>query len=233
MQALVATHQKTSDQIKKDNIEAGGKYVDGFSGSVPDCIGQYFGHSTDVFYRTGDIDGAKNFAGNAQVGYKAETFGVNLEYRFRGAQASMLYVRENHDDGTFDLSETLGVLNSQRIGFNGFVKPLDELNINLGVTVEMPLEKLAADDAFVTGYKNNLATWYESRHLSEMTPLFGIESGIADDHGFLGRRGSSLCRISRFCRGSAVAAARQKKQDKADAQNQSNRFFHKNTFFLL
>ena len=178
LQALVATHQKDSDQIKKDNIEAGGKYVDGFNGSVPDCIGQYFGHSTDVFYRTGDIDGAKNFAGNAQVGYKAETFGVNLEYRFRGAQASMLYVRENHDDGTFDLSETLGVLNSQRIGFNGFVKPLDELNINLGVTVEMPLEKLEADDEFVKGYLDNLASWYVSRHLSEMTPLFGIDSGV-------------------------------------------------------
>ena len=60
-------------------------------------------------------------AANAQVGYKADMFNANLEYRFRGMQASMLYLRENHDDGTFDLSSTLGVLNSQRIAFNGSV----------------------------------------------------------------------------------------------------------------
>ncbi len=178
VQGLVATHQKDSDKIKKDNIEATGKYTSGFAGSAPDCIGQYFGHSTDVFYRTGDIDGAKNFAGNVQVGYKAETFGANVEYRFRGAQASMLYLRENHDDGTFDLSGTLGVLNSQRIGFNGFVNPTEALSINLGVTAEMPLEKLDSSDTFVKGYVDNLASWYGSRHLSENTPLFGIDSGV-------------------------------------------------------
>ncbi|MDE6245588.1 MAG: hypothetical protein K2M50_08030, partial [Treponemataceae bacterium] len=178
LQGLLATHQKDSDKIKKDNIEAGGKYTSGFDGSVPDCVGQYFGHSTDVFYRTGSIDGAKNFAGNVRVGYKTDMFGVNLEYRFRGAQASMLYLRENHDDGTFDLSDTLGVLNSQRIGFSGFVNPIDALGINLGVTVEMPLEKMKADDEFVTGYMNNLAPWYLKRHLSENTPLFGVDSGV-------------------------------------------------------
>ncbi len=177
-QGLVATHQKNSDEIKKDNIEATGKYTGGFAGSAPDCIGQYFGHSTDVFYRTGDIDGAKNFAGNVQVGYKAETFGANVEYRFRGAQASMLYLRENHDDGTFDLSGTLGVLNSQRIGLNGFINPTEALGINLGVTAEMPLEKLDSSDSFVKGYNDNLASWYGDRHLSENTPLFGIDSGI-------------------------------------------------------
>ena len=177
-QGLVATHQKNSDEIKKDNIEATGKYTGGFAGSAPDCIGQYFGHSTDVFYRTGDIDGAKNFAGNVQVGYKAETFGANVEYRFRGAQASMLYLRENHDDGTFDLSGTLGVLNSQRIGLNGFINPTEALGINLGVTAEMPLEKLDSSDSFVKGYNDNLAKWYGERHLSENTPLFGIDSGI-------------------------------------------------------
>ena len=164
-QGLIATHQKSSQDIKDD----------GAAGTT-----DYFGYSTDVFYRSGDFDGIKNMAGNIQVGYKAETFGANVEYRFRGAQASMLYLRENHDDGTFDLSETLGVLNSQRIGFNGFVNPIEGLSINLGVTAEMALEEIKTSDDLVKGYVEDSGAWsdwYAGRNASNMAPLFGIESG--------------------------------------------------------
>ena len=88
VQGLIATHQKSSQDI-----------VDDGALNTTD----YFGYSTDVFYRSGDFDGIKNIAANVQVGYKTDMFGANVEYRFRGAQASMLYLRENHDDGTFDL----------------------------------------------------------------------------------------------------------------------------------
>ena len=164
-QGLIATHQKSSKEI-----------VDDGASSTTD----YFGYSTDVFYRSGDFDGIKNIAGNVQVGYKTDMFGANVEYRFRGAQASMLYLRENHDDGTFDLSETLGNINTQRVALNGFVNPIEGLAINLGVEAEMALETLDTDEKLVQKYSDKgegIQSWYASRCSSYVDPHFGIDSG--------------------------------------------------------
>lgn len=176
-QGLIATHQKSSKEI-----------VDDGASSTTD----YFGYSTDVFYRSGDFDGIKNIAGNVQVGYKTDMFGANVEYRFRGAQASMLYLRENHDDGTFDLSETLGNINTQRVALNGFVNPIEGLAINLGVEAEMALETLDTDEKLVQKYiyadangkfykadaaGEGMQSWYNSRCSSYVDPHFGIDSG--------------------------------------------------------
>ena len=171
LQGLIATHQKSSKDI-----------------SDPDGDGEnntnttdYFGYSTDVFYRSGDFDGIKNMAGNVQVGYKTDMFGANVEYRFRGAQASMLYLRENHDDGTFDLSETLGNINTQRVALNGFVNPIEGLAINLGVEAEMALETLDTDEKlvqkYVSGKEEGIQSWYADRCGSYVDPHFGIDSG--------------------------------------------------------
>ena len=177
-QGLIATHQKSSKEI-----------VDDGASSTTD----YFGYSTDVFYRSGDFDGIKNIAGNVQVGYKTDMFGANVEYRFRGAQASMLYLRENHDDGTFDLSETLGNINTQRVALNGFVNPIEGLSINLGVEAEMALETLDTDEKLVQKYiyanadgkfykkadaaGEGMQSWYADRCGSYVDPHFGIDSG--------------------------------------------------------
>ena len=179
-QGLIATHQKSSEEIAAFNA------ADGNAGTTTD----YFGYSTDVFYRSGDFDGIKNIAGNVQVGYKTDLFGANVEYRFRGAQASMLYLRENHDDGTFDLSETLGNINTQRIAFNGFVNPTEALSINLGVEAEMALETLDTDEELVRRYAGldvsqngqpyvdqGMQSWYASRCGNYVDPHFGIDSG--------------------------------------------------------
>ena len=165
LQGLVATHQMSSKEI----------IANGATGTT-----DYFGYSTDVFYRSGEFDGIQNMAANARVGFKADTWNVNAEYRLRGAQASMLYLRENHDDGTFDLSETLGVLNSQRIALDASVNPMEALNINLGVLAEMPLENIATDSDLVKGYVADSGAWdawYAGRCGNMMMPLFGIESG--------------------------------------------------------
>ena len=179
-QGLIATHQKSSEEIAKFNK------ADGNAGNTTD----YFGYSTDVFYRSGDFDGIKNIAGNVQVGYKTDMFGANVEYRFRGAQASMLYLRENHDDGTFDLSETLGNINTQRVALNGFVNPIEGLAINLGVEAEMALETLDTDEELVRRYAGldisqngqpyvdqGMQKWYAKRCGSYVDPHFGIDSG--------------------------------------------------------
>ena len=167
LQGLVATHQMSSAEIVA---------------ATANTTTDYFGYSTDVFYRSGEFDGIQNMAANARVGFKADTWNVNAEYRLRGAQASMLYLRENHDDGTFDLSEELGVLNSQRIALDASVNPIEALNINLGVTAEMPLEKLDATDKLVNTYMTSategMQSWYLSRCGNHMMPLFGIDSGM-------------------------------------------------------
>ncbi len=168
VQGLVATHQKSSKEILADNPS---------STNTTD----YFGYSTDVWYRTGDFDGIKNLAGNVQVGYKADTFSVNAEYRFRGAQASMLYLRENHDDGTFDLSSALGVLNSQAVSLDASKTLMDGgIGLNLGVTAEMPLEQIKPDNEFAVAYltaTEGRQSWYASRFGGDNDPLYEIESG--------------------------------------------------------
>lgn len=132
VQGLLATHQKSSEELAEINA------AEGNGGNTID----YFGYSTDVWYRNKNIDGIQNFAGNATVGYKAEKFEVTGEYRFRGAQASMLYVRENHDDATFDLSDQLGVLNEQRAAVSAKVTPIEGLSIGLDASAKMALQKL-------------------------------------------------------------------------------------------
>lgn len=126
-QGLLATHQMSSEKL----VERGASNTT-----------DYFGYSTDVLYRNHDINGIQNFAGNLTAGYKAEKFEVNGEYRFRGAQASMLYVRENHDDATFDLSDQLGVLNEQRASVSATVTPIEGLSIGLNASAKTALQKL-------------------------------------------------------------------------------------------
>ena len=161
-QALIATHQKSSKDIADDNAN-----------NTTD----YFGYSTDVFYRSGDFDGIKNIAANVKASYEAETFSVGAEYRLRGAEASMLYVRENHDDGTFDLSEMLGNLNTQKITLDATVSPMEALSIGLNAAVEMPLEALDSSEDVVAGYAANVQEWYAKRCGNWVQPWFLLDNG--------------------------------------------------------
>ena len=164
LQGLIATHQMSTADI----LAAG-------ASSMPD----YFGYSTDVWYRSTEFNGLQNMAVNARVGFKADTWNVNAEYRMRGMQASMLYLRENHDDGTFDLSSTLGVLNSQRIALDASVTPMEALNINLGVTAEMPLSEIKAGDEAYDVWNSQLQGWWVSRRfIDEDCPIFNRKGGV-------------------------------------------------------
>lgn len=158
-QVLASTHQKASADL----------------GDTKD----YFGYSTDVFYRDTNF-GVQNLAAELNVGFEEmdKKWGVTLDYRMRGAQASMLFLRENHDDGTFDLSNELGVLNSQNIALDAFISPMkkDALNIGLKATAKLPLENLKASDTLVDDYINKFYKgWYQTRNSSEMDPMFDKE----------------------------------------------------------
>ena len=168
LEALLATHQKDTAELSAINS------AEGNGGNVVD----YFGYSTDVWYRTTEFKGLENLAANAQIGYKTDLFNIDLEYRLRGMQASMLYLRENHDDGTFDLSNTLGLLNSQRVALNAWVKPVDGLQIDLGVTAEMPLSEIKDGDEAKTIYDGQTQSWWTGRRFDdEDAPIFGRNGG--------------------------------------------------------
>ncbi|MDE5897748.1 MAG: hypothetical protein K2H09_00555, partial [Treponemataceae bacterium] len=139
----------------------------------------FFGYSTDALYRSGEFDGIQNVAADVEVGYNDSLFGANVEYRLRGAQAGMLYVQQNYDDGVFTLSDQLGVLNSQNIDFNGYVNPIDMLRIDLGFGATLPLEHLKEDSELVQGWTkdgSNPLAW--SKIIEDaMMPLFGVKGG--------------------------------------------------------
>ena len=169
-QALVATHQKDTAEIAAYNLKDNPK-----GGNVVD----YFGYSTDVWYRDSEFDGLQNMAANVQVGYSADLFSANVGYRMRGMQASMLYVRENHDDGTFDLSDQLGVLNSQAVSLDGSVNLLDgALAINLGVEAETALSEIKSTDEEATIWNEQCPAWWVSRKfITKDAPIFDVKGG--------------------------------------------------------
>lgn len=166
-QALFATHQKSSADLEKD-------------GAI--SVADWSGYSTDIWYRNTE-NGLQNLAGNVQLSYEDsdKVWGAGVEYRMRGAQASLLYVRQNHDDGTFDLSNMLGVANSQRVAVNGYYNNEDiGLNIGLNASVEMPLEKIGMTDEVGKGWvdESRKVDWYNTRFGGNYEPLYGIESGM-------------------------------------------------------
>ena len=61
-----------------------------------------------------------------------------------------------------------------------------------------------------------------------LLPVFGIEGGVADDHGFLRSRDRSLLRTAAICGRirCVAAAARQQKKRQAGNQEKGNAFFH-------
>lgn len=168
-QALFATHQKSNADLEADGASS---------------VADWSGYSTDIWYRNTE-NGLQNLAGNVQLSYEDsdKVWGAGVEYRMRGAQASLLYVRQNHDDGTFDLSNMLGVANSQRVAVNGYYNNEDiGLNIGLNASVEMPLEKIGMTDEVGKGWVdesiNKGIKWYKDRFSGNYEPLYGIESGM-------------------------------------------------------
>lgn len=93
-----------------------------------------------------------NVAMKASVTYKADMFSIMAGYRFRGAQANMMYVEEGADDHD-NISDQLGKLNHQRIFAKASVTPIAPLTIELKPWVEMNLTK---EDSAKYKYSKNL-----------------------------------------------------------------------------
>ncbi len=157
------------------------KSFTGLSDSDLSNSADYFGYSTDAYYRSGKFDGIKNIAAQVRADYRIENFNVEASYRLRGFESSMLYVRENADDGTFDLSGQLGVLNSQNIDLRANLK-VNGFDLALCASAKLPLEDLSEDSVF---HESNydLASggiWFsgtKDRCQDLMSPMFNQKGG--------------------------------------------------------
>ncbi|MBC6713045.1 glycogen-binding domain-containing protein [Treponema sp. Marseille-Q3903] len=155
VQGLIAIHNKsTEDLLGADYAHAGDWWK----------AADYFGYSTDVFYRSGKFDGIENIAANVKAGYKNDMFSVDAEYRLRGMEASMLYVRNNHDDADLRLRDMLGNPNSQSLTLKFGAKPMDALSIGLKATMDTELKHYdiskTSDADFLSKVKHCWANGY-------------------------------------------------------------------------
>lgn len=166
-QSLYAMHQKSSDDIINDLKKAGE--------ANPHII-DYFGYSTDVFYRDTDF-GLQKFAGNANVTYITKNVDIGLEYKFRGAQASMLYVNEGDKNDKKGISSQLGVLNSQNASIRWGVKVNDIVTLNIREGVQFPLETISKDDTIYKKYWEDSAIGRPAYYKVGNEPMFGVKGG--------------------------------------------------------
>ncbi|MDY5124193.1 MAG: glycogen-binding domain-containing protein [Treponema sp.] len=81
-----------------------------------------------------------NAAANLNVYYSNDFVDVTVGGRFRGAQASMMYVEEGADDHT-NISDQLGSLNRMRAWIDATVYPVSFLSVGLNPYFEMTLNK--------------------------------------------------------------------------------------------
>ena len=81
-----------------------------------------------------------NMALNAQVNYANDTVNATAGFRFRGKQASMMYVEEGADDHT-DLSDQLGILNHMRAWIDVNANVTEGVNIGLKPYFQTSLNK--------------------------------------------------------------------------------------------
>ena len=147
----------------------------------------YFGYSTDTFYRTTDF-GLKNLAGTLKATYSDDLMDLTFQYRLRGAQASMLYVRENHDDGVWTLSDTLGKLNSMNFDFATTLRALYFMDFTLNAGITTRLTELSdADLAAMLGARES---WYPKDNMfkyaegAEFSIKPGVKVSLLDLAGF-------------------------------------------------
>ena len=159
VQGLVAIHNKSTKDLLESDYEHAGDWWK---------AADYFGYSTDIFYRSGDFDGIENLAGNAQASWKNDVFSAKAEYRFRGMEASMLYVKNNHDDNDLRLYDMLGAPNSQRFTVDLGYSATEALSFGLNAYVESELKNYDTDSDIIKGVQHCWATGYAS---SKYTPI--------------------------------------------------------------
>ncbi|AEJ18508.1 hypothetical protein Spica_0344 [Gracilinema caldarium DSM 7334] len=137
-----------------------------------------------------DVSGVKegkdflyNSAVNIQFDYTALNSGITVGYRYRGAQASMMYVEDGNADGHTHISDQLGDVNTQRIFLNGFVNPLSTVKVSMETYADMALltdyDKLAAYQKPYVDKANTQLFFKPSFDVNLESLLSGIPSSVS------------------------------------------------------
>ena len=120
-----------------------------------------------------------NAAMNANVTYANDMMSVMLGYRFRGAQANMMYVEQGSDDNSH-ISDQLGKPNSQRIFAKASVTPIAPLTVELKPWVQMNLTK---EDSATGAYaykknKDNVELSIAPKVIYKISDMMTVDGGF-------------------------------------------------------
>lgn len=110
--------------------------------TAPGYKSYYSPASSDVGVVSDKAPILSNMATNANAYYSGDFVEATLGYRFRGAQANMMYIKQA--DGDEDISNQLGKKNTQRIFADVKAFPTDWLTLQVSPFVEMALSKAQA-----------------------------------------------------------------------------------------
>ena len=98
------------------------------------------GYSSFVTKRTKEFN-LKDMAFTAKADWGNDILSLSGQYRLRGAEAELLYVKDNDGEGTA-VTDALGALNSQSILASAVFKGIYGVDLGLNTTTTMRLEEL-------------------------------------------------------------------------------------------
>ena len=111
--------------------------------------------ASDVGAVNDDVDDKQdNMAANANITFSNDFITANVGYRFRGAQANMMYVEDANADDHNHLQDNLGYLNRQRFFADIKANPTEALSIGLIPYLETKFNKDVNSNDSAHNFKN-------------------------------------------------------------------------------
>ena len=133
-----------------------------------------FGYSSAVLNRTKDF-GLKDMAFGVKADWGNDIITLSGQYRLRGAEASILYVKDHHEEGSA-ASDAMGAVNSQSIVASAIFKGIYGVDLGLYTTTTMRLEELSAET--LAKMASAIPSWYVSGPVNNFKFAKGVEFDI-------------------------------------------------------
>ncbi|MBR1723266.1 MAG: glycogen-binding domain-containing protein [Treponema sp.] len=130
-----------------------------YYGSIDNGEGKktyYTPASSDVGMVDDDVENKLNdTAANINFAYAHDLFDLTVGFRYRGAQANMMYVEDNNDDDHEHIKDNLGKLNRYRAWFDINTYPTEFLSIGVNPYIEKAFDTDydKIDDTFFKAHK--------------------------------------------------------------------------------
>ena len=132
------------------------------------------GYSTAVLNRTKEFN-LKDMAFGVKADWGNDILTLSGQYRLRGAEANLLFVKDHHEEGSA-ASDALGAVNSQSIVASAILKAIYGVDLGLYTTTTMRLEELDADT--LAKMNGAVPSWYTSGPVNSFKFAKGVEFDI-------------------------------------------------------